>query len=325
MNSFINYYSSTGNKSKHTLTALKTSIKRIERIVDKPIDKWTKAILKPDIVNGLNSISSKIQTLTTLNRYYEFKKWDNNTIKEELNKYVKARTENGKKQEMTEKEKTNWINYDELKQRIEEASDSYLTGDKAFTKYRNFLMLALYVLMPPARISNYLNMLFKPTKKRNIKAYPKTNNYITKIDNKYKFIFNDFKTSKYLGQIEYLIDNDKLNALINLWFNEYNTKAKNFLTNYNGDEIKQTNFSNGLKNISREVLGKELNLNMLRHIYLTWFMANSSNKSIEEKEKILKVVGQTYKPSRAELYARADKLDDNSEAAAAAEPVENEE
>lgn len=313
MESFLNYYKNSGSKSNHTITALKTSIKRIEKLLDKKIDKWTKTNLKPDIVDSLNSLSSKIQTLTTMNRFYEYKKWNNDNVKSKLNEFVKARTEKGKAQELTEKEKNNWIDYEELKKKVEEKAEEYLTGKKAFTKYRNFLMLALYVLMPPARISNYLNMLYKPTKKRSVNKYPKSNNYITKIGDKYKFIFNDFKTSKYLGQVDYLIEDTKLNALINLWFDKYNNKKKYFLTNYNGEEIKQTNFSSGLKNISRGDLGKELNLNMLRHIYLTHFMSNSGDKSIKEKEEILKIVGQTYKPSRAELYARADKLEDNEE------------
>lgn len=312
MDSFINYYKSSGSKSNHTITALKTSIKRLEKLTGKKINEWTKQILKPNIVDSLNSISSKIQTLTTMNRFYEYKKWNNNNVKEKLNEFVKARTEKGKAQELTDKEKNNWINYEELKKKVEEKVDDYLNGDKAFTKYRNFLMLALYVLIPPARISNYLNMYYKPTKKRDISKYPKDKNYVTKIGDKYKFIFNDFKTNKYLGQVEYLIDDSKLNALISLWFNKYNKKQKYFLTNYNGEEIKQTNFSSGLKNISRENFGKELNLNMLRHIYLTWFMANSGDKSIKEKEDILRMVGQTYKPSRAELYARVDKLDENN-------------
>lgn len=313
MESFINYYKGNGNKSKHTITALKTSIKRLEKLTDKKITEWNQKDLNPNLVDSLSSISSKIQTLTSMNRYYEFKKWDNQKVKEKLNEFVKKRTENGRKQELTDKEKDNWINYEELKKKVEEKADEYLEGKKAFTKYRNFLMLALYVLMPPARISNYLNMLYKPTKKRDITKYPKTNNYITKLNDKYRFIFNDFKTNKYLGQVEYIINDDKLNALISLWFDKYNKKQKYFLTNYNGEEIKQTNFSSGLKNISRENFGKELGLNTLRHIYLTWFMANSGDKSIKEKEDILRVVGQLYKSSRAELYARADKLDENIE------------
>lgn len=313
MESFINYYKNRGSKSNHTLTALKTSIKRIEKLTDKKIEEWKQSDLKPDIVDSLNSTSSKIQTLTTMNRFYEFKKWNNEKIKAKLNENVKARTEKGNEQQMTEKERNNWINYEELKKKVEDKADDYLEGKKAFTKYRNFLMLALYVLIPPARISNYLNMHYKETKKRDMTKYPKDKNYITKIGNKFKFTFNDFKTSKYLGQVDYTIEDSKLNALINTWFNDYNKKQKYFLVNFNGEEIKQTNFSSGLKNISREVLGKELNLNMLRHIYLTWFMANSGDKSIKEKENILRMVGQLWRPSRAELYARAEKLDENIE------------
>lgn len=315
MEAFIEYYKSSGNKSNNTITALKQSIKRIEKLVEKSIDKWNKTNLKPELVNSLNSNSSKIQTLTTLNRYYEYKNWDNEKIKSKLNELVKERTENRKSQMQPEKEKENWVDYNDLKSKIEELATEYLEKKKSFTNYRNFLLLSLFTLIPPARLSNY-NMLYKTIKKRNLKSYPKKSNYIGKIDNHYRFIMNQYKTSKYLGSLSYDIPEDNiLNKLIDKWFNEYNTHKKYFLVNYNGEEMKQTNMTAGLKNITRKLLNKELSLNTIRHIYFTEYSKHTGTKTIEELEKELAFTGHKFRPNQFNLYTRKEQLqeDDNND------------
>ena len=46
---------------------------------------------------------------------------------------------------------------------------------------------------------------------------------------------------------------------------------------------------------------------MFRRIFFTWFL--STNPSVEEKQEVLKLVGQNYKPTQAEKYARIKKED----------------
>ena len=72
--------------------------------------------------------------------------------------------------EFKEGEKENWIEYPELKKKVEELSTEYLTKKKAFTAFRNFLIVCLYVLMPPARIGNYLDMIKKDSSNMKRKA-----------------------------------------------------------------------------------------------------------------------------------------------------------
>lgn len=311
MDKFIEYYNRDNNKSDNTIKTFKQSIKRIEKILKKPFDKWNKKILTPSITNDVANISSKIQILTTLNRYYEYNKWDNKNIKKELNKYVLERTKKDKSQEKTDKEKENWIDYDELYDKVLKYAEEYKKGDKIFSRYRNFLMLCLFVLQPPARISNYLNMLYKIEKKRDVMNLQKKYNYITKIDNKYKFVFNNYKTSKYLGQQVNIVENETLNKLLDVWFNYYNTDKKYFLINYNGESINQSNFSNGLKSITKKLFNKDITLNMLRHIFLTNYM--SKKHSIKEKEMLTRQMGQKYLSSRAELYVRYHKKKENED------------
>ena len=114
-------------------------------------------------------------------------------------------------------------------------------------------------------------------------------------------IFNKYKTCKYLGKIDYTIENETLNKLLDKWINEYQ-KTDILFTNANGKLISQPNFTQAQQSISRKVLGVSLTTNMFRHIFLTWFL--STKPTLKEKEKVACIVGQTYKPSRMELYER---------------------
>jgi hypothetical protein len=66
--------------------------------------------------------------------------------------------------------------------------------------------------------------------------------------------------------------------------------------------MAQTAVSNALKSITKKELGKEIGLNGFRHIFLTHFL--STNPTIEEKKRVLTLVGHKFNPSQAELYQR---------------------
>ena len=172
---------------------------------------------------------------------------------------------------------------------------------------RNFVILGLYTLQPPTRIGNYLDMKIRNNCKRDIKSLNKKHNYICKMeDGKYKMVFNNYKTAKYLGKIVHIVENDILNKLLDKYITQY-VKGDTLFTNANGSPITQPNYTQALQSITKKSLGKTLTPNDIRHIFLSWFQAQ--NPSIEEKEKVAKMIGQTYKPSRMELYAR--KNDEN--------------
>lgn len=319
MDSFVKHYlDNNGSKSNSTATAFKTSINRLIKFLKLPFDEWNKNTFNNDktIVDNLitdYSLNTIIQTILLILRFLEYKKADDkiiNKYRNYLNDFIQERNQNAKKQNQTHSEKLNWINYPELKNKVEDNIPDYLNKKKAYSDFRNFLILALFSLQPPVRIGNYLNMKYKGEGKRGIQSLNKKFNYITKMENgKYKMIFNNYKTSKYIGKITHIIDNDNLNELINKWFSDYNKNKDFFITNVSGKPITQTNFTNAQKSISKKILQKELSTNDFRHIYLTHFL--STNPSIQQKEKVAQLIGQKYKPSRMELYERRNEQGEN--------------
>lgn len=320
MDTFIqNYKDNNGTKSKHTETTLKSSLKRVEKATGKEFSNWDIDMFKnpSEILDKMldeYTLNTIILSFLAIIRYLEYKKAGESIItdyKDTLNELVGERQKQEYKQTGDESEKINWIPYQELKQKVLESAPEYLEKQKAFTDYRNFLILALYVLQPPTRIGNYLDMKIKDRAKHkiDIEKLPAKYNYVyntgTPENPKYKFIFNVYKTAKYLGKVENSVEDDTLNKLIHKWLTKYNTKIDTpFLKNANGKAFTQSNFTNAQSSITKKILKRPLTTNDFRHIYLTWFL--STNPSIEEKQRIANIIGQKYKPSRMELYERRD-------------------
>jgi len=322
MEEFIEYYKdNNGTSSKHTVTAMKGNMKRIEKIMGKDLEDIDVDDFKnvDNVVDELidnYSISTTVSTLLAIISYLKYKKASDSLVedyKDMLNELIQERNKDNNNQEMSVKEEENWIEYLDLKDKVEEEAQEFLSKKKSFSGYRNFLIMSLLTLQPPTRLGNYLDTVYK--NKSNLKnggrGLKKSKNYILYNNDekkpKYTFIFNKYKTAKTLGQIVREIDNDTLNKLLHKWFEDYNTKKENFLVNSNGGLTTQTGITNGLSSISKKLFDKKLTGNSFRHIFITHFL--STNPSIQEKQEVLKLVGQNYKPTQAEKYARIKKED----------------
>ena len=207
-----------------------------------------------------------------------------NEYKDFIGSFVEERTKKEHSQEGSDKEQANWIDYPELKKKVIEGSEQYLDKKNAFTAFRNFMLVALFTLQPPVRLGNYLDMKIKKGKKKSFKSYPKKNNYVFDTGNGYTFVFNNYKTAKTSGQIILEVQDPVLISILD---------------------------SNALESGSKKLLGKLLRANSFRHIFITHFLG--TNPSIEEKTKILGIMGQSYRPSQGEKYARVDQSDEESE------------
>jgi hypothetical protein len=313
MDGFIdNYMSKNGSKSKSTETTMRGNMKRLEKVLGVDVEDMTvkdfknsEKVLDKLIENY--SLASVISTVNGVIAFLRFLKAPDGVVEDyvEITKDLAEERKNvSHTQEKSELEKENWIDYSELKPKVEEAVDSVLERKVPPTVFRNIMMVALLTLQPPARLGNYLDMVYKDGSKmkRKAESLKKDRNYVIEDDGKFKFVFNKYKTAKSVGQVVSEVKDERLNKLLSKWFQDYNTSKKDFLVNANGSKMSQEGASNAIRSGTKRITGKELTLNALRHIFLTHF--TSSNPSIEEKTEVAALVGQTYKPSRMELYAR---------------------
>ena len=189
MEEFLEKYQKSNNsKSKKTIETMKQNIKRIERLIDKKVDKWnikdfrnTNKII--DLITEKYNLNTAIQTILGIIKYFSLNDYSSEVIedyKEVLNEMVVERNHEQNSQDFRNNEGENWIDYPELKKSVEELVPEYLDKKMAFSKFRNFLLVALFTLIPPARISHYVNMVIRKKEdlKINPKSLPNRKNYI---------------------------------------------------------------------------------------------------------------------------------------------------
>lgn len=187
-----------------------------------------------------------------------------------------------KKQEKTETESDNWISKEEIMTLYEKMKkDAYSLMRKKdlkmkdFQEIQNFIMLALFVLIPPRRALDYVEMKIKNVDKS-------TDNYIQGN----KLYFNTYKTSKSKGQQIIDIPKElktilskwvKLNPTDHLLFDAKNNKLSSVKVNQRFNKIMgKPNFS----------------VNMFRKIFLTSKYGDTI-KEMKEMEKDMQEMGSS--------------------------------
>jgi len=303
---------------------MESSLKRLGKVLDKDIDKIKISDLEDvegimDILTEKFSLNTVIQTILAIKlilKNVKTKKAEKLVEKyhEILNELINERNSNIEKQEKTQSEQDLGDNFEWTK--IKELFLDYVKEQDleslSFSKLRALLMMGLFVLQPPTRLGNYLNMEVRAKPLKNIK---KDKNYLFFGEDP-KFVFQDYKTAKILGKIELPIKSKVLMDLIMAYLNKHpqhktkNHKPHEFLTREDGTPISQSSFTQTLKGITKKVLGTAISVNTLRHAFLTWFYNQSP--SLKEKQKIANLVGQTYKISRMEKYKRVDSDDEQA-------------
>jgi len=237
-------------------------IKKLENLKDN-----TKRQYLITIVSVLNSYGDKYEKLR--NSYYK------------LMKDMTLKLKETPTTEMSITQNENWISWDdvlEVYKKMKDELSSIITTkglkkksitELQFNKLLKYVILSLYVLIPPRRNLDWLDM----TITFNGDTEDKTKNYLDV--NKKEFILNVFKTSKKDGSLTIPIPDDLMDVLLTYinYRNDYKDMKKKkayhnipFIVNYDGSKISTINFITRLLN---KVFNKKISSSMLRHIYLS--------------------------------------------------------
>jgi len=270
--------------ASNTLKTYMASIRKIQSIVNVDADT-VDALIKnrEEIAKQLAEVQtpmvrkSKISVIITI---LDDKHNDHSEeLDEALKFYRKEMTLDAAKvdkrelsQELSDKQKEHLITQEEVmkvyNQLKAEASPLMKKGTltrKQFETIQNFVLLSMYVLIPPRRSMDYA--VFKI---RNFnEASDSEDNYMVNYNkNKRKglasFVFNTYKNSKRLGR-QVINDIPKtLEKIIEMW-KTYN-KSDYLLINNQGKPVSQSKIASWLNDIFG---GRQISTSMLRHIFLT--------------------------------------------------------
>lgn len=204
----------------------------------------------------------------------------------ELNRNFKA---DESKNEKTDKQKQNWIEKEEIVNKLNDLVDKCKTfknpvSESEFNTCLKMVILSVFSLIPPRRNKDFQNMLIVknkiPKELEDIKI-----NFI--IVNKKQFIFRDYKTAhaELKDSNELVIDiNDDLMNNINLYLKYHPTYHKKadadenlcwFLCDYDGTKL---NSINAITYILNRIFNKKIGVSMLRHFYTSHKYGNVLNE-----------------------------------------------
>jgi hypothetical protein len=180
--------------------------------------------------------------------------------------------------------------YDALKTKVKETTD--FSKESAYNDLLKLLVTSLYVLQPPRRNGDYLEMKIVPTYSEEL---PQNMNYLD--TKKGEFIFNKYKTSKKYGEFRKAIE-PELRAIITLYLKHHpnlweGRKQKKepvpFLVYRDGEPLHQLN---SITRLINSVLGKGVGSSALRHIYITEKYGKVEEEKAKDAEAMAHSVGQ---------------------------------
>ena len=294
------------NIKPNSLKAYLISIKKLNQFVTKKefkdldflkeIDQVDVYLRKLKLATQKNYLASVIVSLDAMNneeRYTELLA-DYRQLLEDINVKFAEDYENGQK---SKKQKENWVTIKELTK----VMNSYLTDIKDrgllkldFLNKKQMALLQKWVIAnlflnkenPPTRLDYDMEIISKSEFNKLDEEEKKENNYlvITSRNNK-MFSFNEYKTSGKYGQNNIKVGK-KLNSVLNIWL-KYN-KTDSLLLNSQGNPLSSNGLGKELKK-TFEPTGKNISVNMLRHIYISEKYPNQN----DQKNKDAKLMGHS--------------------------------
>jgi hypothetical protein len=200
----------------------------------------------------------------------------------EENEKVMEEIKGNPKQDKTEKEEENWVSLRNLKKLAKDKKEEFNTQDN--------LLIACYTLMPPVRLdlhdvkivrSSFIDEETKrpegiSEKQNYIRIYKKSGRTYTDL------VLNEYKTSKTYG-----VFNERLPKPVTDLILQLPVSQSHLFQKKGGDAFSSPEtFGVYLRSVFKRLTGKNMSVDLLRHIYLTEF--RKGEKTEERKQKIAK-------------------------------------
>ena len=272
-------------KSVKTYTSILKTISKDLKFNDVKDFKKTKEILE-HLKNMPGSVrKTRLSALLVITGNGEFKE----QMLEDINNYNKDK-KNGNK---NEKEIEAWMTKEEIKKIFnnlkKRASVNYKKGDlkmKELQEIQDFVMLALFTLIPPRRALDYTEMKIK--------------NIDTEKDNYIKnktMVFNIYKTSKTKGQDKIEIPKE-LKLILNKWLRVNPTEY--LLFDCKGNKLSSVKVNQRFHKIMNK---PNFSVNMFRKVFLTDKYKDTIEK-MKDLEEDLEDMGSSKK--QIQHYVKLD-------------------
>jgi len=201
--------------------------------------------------------------------------------------------ENYRRQEKTEKQKENWVNYEDLVRLANEMlarlkKHSILSKEELtraeYNLLQEYIVLRFYLNFPLRNDLADVKVISDKSED------DKRNNFLLVDGENISLILNDYKTAKTFGSQEYNLDK-KFSKIVRI-FLKHNTSGF-FITKGNRTEaITPNGITKLLNRLFKRELDKTISTSMIRHITATYDRVN--DKTLAELEALKKKVQRRY-------------------------------
>ena len=234
-----------------------TFLKNTDKILDK-IKEYKENTKRTYIISIVSLLKQEPKLSKTYDFYYK--------LLIDLNNKLKTNTTK------SETQSENWITQDQVQEiynKLESDVLGKLEGKKkvneaTYNELLTYLILSLYVCMPPRRNLDFQSMKFV---KKFSPELDKKYNYLDV--STMKFYFNNYKTQKTYKCKEIDV-NEPLKKVINLFLKYYPHKKdinnKFMIVNFEGVEPKSSNY---ITTVLNKIFNKKIGVSMLRNIFLS--------------------------------------------------------
>jgi len=257
-------------------------LKKIDEINNK-LDKYKNNTKRSYYISIVSVLSVEPKYKKLYDKYYKLMLDINNEIKQTPTEIK------------TEAQKNNWIEWNEVEQIYNNLKEKVLSlpkkikTEQQYNILLQYLILSLYVLIPPRRNSDYQKMLICRGLNQNEKEY----NIYDVLGN--CFVFNNYKTVKTHGK--QIIDiPDNLREVLHLYLKHHPLiKGRKycvpFLVHFDGSPFDKIN---DITYILNKIFNRKIGSSMLRHIYLSYKFGNTT-KEMEDTAEMMAHNTQTQK------------------------------
>jgi integrase len=268
----------------NNLTFLKNKEQTETRINTK--SEGTRASYYTSIITTLGYYKS----YDSLKKYY-MKKLDE--IRKTLNEKVYNHEKTDKQQESMIPIAEIKAVKEKLKEEVEELNKKKVINANDYEKYIQYLLVSLYVDIPPRRNQDYAYMVIVKKAPKELDA---DKNYY--IMDKSQFVFNKYKTHKLYGQ-QIITVPDVLRNAINMYLKrhpnmkKFGTKTnpeQPLLINFDGSTVNQVN---GITRRLNKAFDGKIGATALRHI----FLSDTFGDQLKERLEVAKNMGHSVNMS----------------------------
>lgn len=310
----------TGNALRPlTVINYTTKINKLSQIVNgHNYDGNNNWMLKPkNVLDKLQATELKSQKdyISPVVKLLQHMKVEDSIIKQynvDMSKLKLAEDSIRKDNKASDKEKSNAIPLKDINKSIDIYSIKDSKGNIDNSKLIYKLIVCLYFKNELIARNNYYNMKIATTTKKQKDLNPKFNYLIVSKDMKpLHFIMLNYKTSEKYGIQKFSILDDTLKKLLDIYLSDYKRQPGDFLfIMNNGNEYKSTNFINLIEQSMNKVLGKPLNIDLIRKIHITNFFMDglhSENDKETFSKRLLHSANVQKEYVKINLYEEYDK------------------